>query len=56
MPNLEETRLITKVARLYYIMGMKQSAIAEQLELSQATVSRLLKRAETERIVAGNSE
>ncbi len=49
--SVEETRLMTKVAYLYYHQGYKQSRIAEQLDLSQATVSRLLKRAEAAGIV-----
>jgi DNA-binding transcriptional regulator LsrR (DeoR family) len=49
--SVEETRLMTKVAYLYYQQGLKQSLIAEQLDLSQATVSRLLKRAEAAGIV-----
>jgi DNA-binding transcriptional regulator LsrR (DeoR family) len=47
----DELRLITKIARLYYERGIRQAAIAAQLDLSQATVSRLLKRAEEEQIV-----
>jgi len=47
----DELRLITKIARLYYERGIRQAEIAAQLDLSQATVSRLLKRAEEERIV-----
>ena len=49
--SVEETRLMTKVAYLYYHQRHKQSVIAEQLDLSQATVSRLLKRAEDAGIV-----
>lgn len=49
--SVEEARLMTKVAYLYYQQGHKQSLIAEQLDLSQATVSRLLKRAEAVGIV-----
>jgi DNA-binding transcriptional regulator LsrR (DeoR family) len=47
----DELRLIAKVAHLYYERGVRQAEIARQLDLSQATVSRLLKRAEDERIV-----
>jgi DNA-binding transcriptional regulator LsrR (DeoR family) len=39
------------VAHLYYEVGLRQPVIAAQLELSQATVSRLLKRAREEGIV-----
>ena len=51
MGRLNELRLMTRVARLYYEDGLKQPEIAAQLNLSQATVSRLLKRAEDEPIV-----
>ena len=51
MARLDELRLMTKVARLYYEQGLRQSEIAEGLQLSQSTVSRLLKRAELEQIV-----
>lgn len=51
MATLEELRLITKVASLYYKRNLRQSDIAKQLDLSQATVSRLLKRALSENIV-----
>lgn len=51
MARRDELRLIAKVARLYYERGIRQSEIAAQLDLSQATVSRLLKRAEEEKIV-----
>jgi DNA-binding transcriptional regulator LsrR (DeoR family) len=43
--------LLARVAQLYYEKGVNQSAIARQLDLSQATVSRLLKRAQTEGVV-----
>jgi DNA-binding transcriptional regulator LsrR (DeoR family) len=51
LARTDELRLIAKVARLYYDRGVRQADIAQQLDLSQATVSRLLKRAEEERIV-----
>jgi len=51
MPRIEELRLLARVAQLYYEKGANQSAIAQQLDLSQATVSRLLKRAQVEGIV-----
>ncbi len=51
MTRTDELRLLAKVAYLYYERGERQSAIATQLDLSQATVSRLLKRAEEEQIV-----
>ncbi|MGI3785607.1 MAG: sugar-binding transcriptional regulator, partial [Janthinobacterium lividum] len=40
-----QLRLITKVARMYHERGIRQVDIAETLHLSQARVSRLLKRA-----------
>lgn len=51
MARNDELRLIAKVARLYYERKARQADIAAQLDLSQATVSRLLKRAEEEQIV-----
>ncbi len=51
MARIDELRLLTKVARLYYELDMTQPEIAVQLDLSQATVSRLLKRAKQERII-----
>lgn len=51
MPRLDELRLITKIARLYYEQELGQTDIAAQLSLSQSTVSRLLKRARQEKIV-----
>ncbi len=51
MLNRQELRLIAKVARMYYELDLGQTDIAQQLDLSQATVSRLLKRAMNERIV-----
>ncbi|HVO72306.1 MAG TPA: sugar-binding transcriptional regulator [Aggregatilineaceae bacterium] len=51
MARLDELRLMAKVARLYYERGLRQTDIADQLDLSQATISRLLKRAQQEEIV-----
>lgn len=51
MARIDELRLMTKVAHLYYNQEMTQPEIASQLDLSQATVSRLLKRAKQEQIV-----
>ena len=48
---IEELRLLTKVAHLYHLSGLNQREIAQQLDLSQATVSRLLKRAVSEGVV-----
>ena len=51
MTHLDELRLMTRVARMYYERGMRQSDIARQLGLSQATISRLLNRSRDEGIV-----
>lgn len=51
MSRLDELRLITAVARLYYEQGLGQIEIAGRLSLSQSTVSRLLKRARDEKVV-----
>ncbi|MBN1657794.1 MAG: sugar-binding transcriptional regulator [Anaerolineae bacterium] len=51
MARIDELRLMTRVARMYYEQDMRQSEIAEKLDLSQATVSRLVKRAHREKIV-----
>jgi DNA-binding transcriptional regulator LsrR (DeoR family) len=49
--RIDELRLLAKVARMYYEADLRQPEIAERLSLSQATISRLLKRAEREGIV-----
>lgn len=51
MARIDELRLMTKVARLYYEQGLRQVQITERLHIHQSTVSRLLKRAEKEGIV-----
>jgi DNA-binding transcriptional regulator LsrR (DeoR family) len=51
MADQNELRLMTKVARQYYERDLTQSQIAAALDLSQATVSRLLKRAQNTGIV-----
>ncbi|CDN51088.1 sugar-binding transcriptional regulator [Neorhizobium galegae] len=51
MARLNELRLISRVAQMYHIEGRRQAEIAHHLRLSQATVSRMLKRAESEDIV-----
>jgi DNA-binding transcriptional regulator LsrR (DeoR family) len=51
MATLDELRLMTKVAKLYYESNLNQMEIAKNLRLSQATVSRLFKRAREEGIV-----
>ena len=51
MARSDELRLMTRVARMYYEGDMRQSDIAKQLGLSQATISRLFKKAVAEGIV-----
>ncbi len=51
MAYIDELRLMTKVARMYYEDNMRQSDIAKQLGLSQASISRLFNRAREEGIV-----
>lgn len=51
MARIDELRLIARVSRMYYEWGMRQSEIAKQLGLSQATVSRLLQRSKKEGII-----
>lgn len=46
-----QVRLLTKVARMYHERGVRQAEIATALNISQAKVSRLLKRAATLGIV-----
>jgi len=49
--RLDELRFIARIAQRYYVDGHRQSAIARDLRMSQATVSRMLKRAHDEGIV-----
>jgi DNA-binding transcriptional regulator LsrR (DeoR family) len=49
--DVEQLRLITKVARMHYIHGDRQATIAEKLDISQASVSRFLSLAEEQGIV-----
>lgn len=51
MSRLNELRMIARVAQMYHIEGQRQSEIAKHLRISQATVSRMLKRAQEEEIV-----
>jgi DNA-binding transcriptional regulator LsrR (DeoR family) len=51
MARADELRLMTRVARLYYDVGLKQPDIAARLRISQPKVSRLLKGAQDEGIV-----
>lgn len=51
MARIDELRLIARVTLMYHEWEMRQSEIANQLGLSQATVSRLLKQAKEEGII-----
>lgn len=51
MQNVDQQRLMTKVARLYHSHGKRQTEIAERLNISQSRVSRLLQQAEESGIV-----
>jgi len=44
-PTAEQSRLMVKVARMYHERGRKQAQIASELHITQARVSRLLRRA-----------
>jgi DNA-binding transcriptional regulator LsrR (DeoR family) len=51
MSRVNELRLIARIAQMYYVEEMKQSDISKHLHISQATISRLLRRAHEEHIV-----
>lgn len=51
MSTLDEQRLMTKIAKMYYEWNLNQVDIARQLGISQATVSRLFKRAKDDGII-----
>ncbi len=51
MSRLNELRLIARVAQMYHLEGRRQAEIAQHLRISQATVSRMLRKAEEEEIV-----
>ena len=51
MGRLNELRLIARVAQMYHVEGKRQAEIADIMRMSQATESRMLKRAEQEDIV-----
>ncbi len=51
MATVDELRLMTKVAKMHYEWSLNQSEIGQQLNLSQATISRLFKRAKAEGII-----
>ncbi|MFC8181736.1 sugar-binding transcriptional regulator [Rhodococcus sp. NPDC057297] len=45
LPHDEQSRLMVKIARMYHERGLKQAEIAHELHITQARVSRLLRRA-----------
>jgi DNA-binding transcriptional regulator LsrR (DeoR family) len=51
MARADELRLMTRVAQMYYAEGHKQAEISARLHISQATISRLLKKALAENII-----
>ncbi|KPC42834.1 Transcriptional regulator [Pseudomonas amygdali pv. morsprunorum] len=51
MSQIEEQRLMSKIASLYYEEGLKQSEISTRLDLSQSFISRALRRALQEGVV-----
>lgn len=51
MATLDELGMMTKIAKMYYEMDLNQAEIARRLGISQATVSRLYKRARAEGII-----
>ena len=51
MARIHELRLTARIARMYYIEGLKQSEIAERLHVSQTTISRLIRKAREDDVV-----
>ena len=51
MDNFAKTKLLSKVARLYYIENYMQKDIAKKLSLSRVAISRLLSKAKAQKIV-----
>ena len=51
MDQFSDTRLLVKIASLYYEQGLNQSDIATRLDLSQSFVSRAIKRCHAEGLV-----
>ncbi len=51
MADLDEQRLMTRIAKMYYEMNLNQTEIAGKLGISQATISRLFRRAREEGII-----
>lgn len=50
-PEVDQLRLLARVARMYHERGLRQPQIAEELNISQPRVSRLLKQASEAGIV-----
>ena len=51
MARVNELRMIARVAQMYHLECQRQGDIAKHLRISQATVSRMLKKAQDEEIV-----
>ena len=51
MSRTNELRMMARVAQMYHVEKLRQSDIAAHLRISQATVSRMLKKAQEEEIV-----
>ncbi|MGI3186675.1 sugar-binding transcriptional regulator [Nioella aestuarii] len=51
MSRLNELRMISRVAQMYHVERQRQADIAKHLRISQASVSRMLKKAQEEEIV-----
>ncbi|GEP40013.1 DNA-binding transcriptional regulator [Nocardioides psychrotolerans] len=51
MNDVDQQRLMIKVARLYHTHGVRQTDIAQRLQISQSRVSRLLTQAEEAAVV-----
>lgn len=51
MSRLNELRMIARIAQMYHVEQLRQADIAKHLRMSQATVSRMLKRAQDEGLV-----
>ncbi|MCP2238902.1 sugar-binding transcriptional regulator [Thermoanaerobacterium thermosaccharolyticum] len=52
MGKWDETRMLAKIAQMYYIDDLTQSQISERLGIYRTTISRLLKKAREEGIVS----
>ena len=51
MNKSEELKLLSKIARLYYLEDLNQQAIADKLNISRTKVSRYLTKARKEKVV-----